>query len=208
MLLSFGAQFDFKKFKKDAELFKILKPVMQNDFLQDINCNLEPTKRKKNEEVEKITKKNKLDIRLEHGIHAFGNKIADPIKSFSNCLLPIPSYLKDSMKKMKYEIPTPVQMQAIALLLQNRHVLACAPTGSGKTFAYLFPILILLNQHKINKIFALIILPTKELATQIYNEISILTENSKVRVCRISKIAKNKIKNYNSYRKSRVANFR
>lgn len=72
-----------------------------------------------------------------------------------------------------YEIPSPIQEQAIPAILSKRDVLGCAQTGSGKTAAFAVPILQLLwernsenNQNK--KIRALILTPTRELAIQIY----------------------------------------
>lgn len=47
-----------------------------------------------------------------------------------------------------YERPTPVQMQAIPLMMEKRQILVCAPTGSGKTAAFLIPLIQLLNQEK------------------------------------------------------------
>ncbi len=60
------------------------------------------------------------------------------------------------------------QMQAIPLLLDKRQVLVCAPTGSGKTAAYLVPLLHLLSQKKNEEtkkksISAVIVAPTREL---------------------------------------------
>jgi superfamily II DNA/RNA helicase len=60
------------------------------------------------------------------------------------------------------------QMQAIPLLLDKRQVLVCAPTGSGKTAAYLVPLLHLLSQKKREEtkkksISAVIVAPTREL---------------------------------------------
>lgn len=71
-----------------------------------------------------------------------------------------------------YTIPTPIQAQAIPLILQQKDVLGCAQTGTGKTAAFAIPILQLLynnrDQEKGQKrIKALIVTPTRELAIQI-----------------------------------------
>src|SRR4051812_8103065 len=73
-----------------------------------------------------------------------------------------------------YEQPTPVQEQAIPLVLQGRDVLAAAQTGTGKTAAFVLPILDRLREHA-NTSFsparhpvrALILVPTRELAVQV-----------------------------------------
>jgi ATP-dependent RNA helicase RhlE len=73
-----------------------------------------------------------------------------------------------------YTTPTPIQQQAIPLVLQERDLLGCAQTGTGKTAAFSIPILQLLSQHKQRKpgIKALILTPTRELAIQINESIA------------------------------------
>ncbi len=78
-----------------------------------------------------------------------------------------------SLKAEGYTKPTPIQQQAIPVLLQGKDLLGCAQTGTGKTAAFAIPILQLLwQQHKSvdrgrRKIKALILTPTRELAIQI-----------------------------------------
>jgi len=70
-----------------------------------------------------------------------------------------------------YTQPTPIQQQAIPVVLQGKDLLGCAQTGTGKTAAFAVPILQLLHndarQHKGNHIKALVLTPTRELAIQI-----------------------------------------
>jgi ATP-dependent RNA helicase RhlE len=77
-----------------------------------------------------------------------------------------------ALKTEGYTTPTPIQEQAIPIVLQRRDLLGCAQTGTGKTAAFSIPILQLLYQdrlqHKEQKtIKALILTPTRELAIQI-----------------------------------------
>jgi ATP-dependent RNA helicase RhlE len=77
-----------------------------------------------------------------------------------------------ALKTEGYTTPTPIQAQAIPIVLQNKDLLGCAQTGTGKTAAFAIPILQLLYQdqlqHKEQKtIKALILTPTRELAIQI-----------------------------------------
>jgi ATP-dependent RNA helicase RhlE len=77
-----------------------------------------------------------------------------------------------ALKTEGYTTPTPIQEQAIPILLQHKDLLGCAQTGTGKTAAFAIPILQLLYQdrlqHKEQKtIKALILTPTRELAIQI-----------------------------------------
>ncbi len=71
-----------------------------------------------------------------------------------------------------YTTPTPIQQQAIPVLLERRDLLGCAQTGTGKTAAFAIPILQLLHNDELyqkgpNGIKALILTPTRELAAQI-----------------------------------------
>jgi ATP-dependent RNA helicase RhlE len=77
-----------------------------------------------------------------------------------------------ALKTEGYTTPTPIQEQAIPIILQNKDLLGCAQTGTGKTAAFAIPIIQLLYQdrlqHKEQKtIKALILTPTRELAIQI-----------------------------------------
>ena len=85
-----------------------------------------------------------------------------------NLIEPIRKALKDE----GYTTPTPIQEQAIPILLKGRDLLGCAQTGTGKTAAFAIPILQLLYAKKLQEkgpknIKALILTPTRELAIQI-----------------------------------------
>jgi ATP-dependent RNA helicase RhlE len=77
------------------------------------------------------------------------------------------------IKTMGFEQPTPVQELAIPLILQGRDVIACAQTGTGKTAAFVLPILNKLASLpvKLNYINTLVIVPTRELAMQIDQQV-------------------------------------
>ena len=70
-----------------------------------------------------------------------------------------------SLKKIDYTTPTPIQEQTIPLALENHDIIGAAQTGTGKTAAFMLPIInkLLNNQH--DK--ALVLAPTRELASQI-----------------------------------------
>ncbi len=80
--------------------------------------------------------------------------------------------LMKALKKEGYTIPTPIQHQAIPIVLEGKDLLGCAQTGTGKTAAFAIPILQLLHHEKQNTkgykyIRTLILTPTRELAIQI-----------------------------------------
>jgi len=84
--------------------------------------------------------------------------------------LGLSSALLKAIQQANYEAPYPIQIETIPAILQKRDVLGLAQTGSGKTAAYILPILEGLQQKEINKsrsVPVLIIVPTRELAAQV-----------------------------------------
>ncbi len=77
--------------------------------------------------------------------------------------------LMDGIDAMGYTTPTPIQEQVIPHIISGRDVIAAAQTGTGKTAAFLLPIVhkLLSEPHDTHKINAMIIVPTRELAMQI-----------------------------------------
>ncbi len=77
----------------------------------------------------------------------------------------------NALTKQGYTEPTPIQQQAIPYVLEGRDVMGCAQTGTGKTAAFAIPIIQRIHASKqadnSNKIRALIVTPTRELAIQI-----------------------------------------
>ncbi|CAG8456726.1 15642_t:CDS:10, partial [Acaulospora colombiana] len=93
--------------------------------------------------------------------------------------------MKENIKLAKYTVPTPVQKYSIPIITDKNDLMACAQTGSGKTAAFLIPVLSHLfgkgkrfgssrpqpGQRKMkSEPFVLILAPTRELATQIFDE--------------------------------------
>ena len=80
-------------------------------------------------------------------------------------LLKIEDSLKNSLEKMKFTKPTPIQSMAIPVALEGKDILGTAQTGTGKTLAFSIP---LINKLILDKnAFALVMCPTRELATQV-----------------------------------------
>ncbi len=71
------------------------------------------------------------------------------------------------IKEEGFEIPTPIQVQAIPVILEGKDIFGLAQTGTGKTAAFVLPIIQKLVQTKSKNVRALIIAPTRELAQQI-----------------------------------------
>lgn len=75
--------------------------------------------------------------------------------------------LLDGLYSMGFETPTPIQAQAIPIILNGDDLIACAQTGTGKTGAFILPIIDKLMHQSSVGINTLIIVPTRELAIQI-----------------------------------------
>ena len=85
------------------------------------------------------------------------------------------------VKSVGYTIPTPIQKKAIPVVLQGRDILGLAQTGTGKTAAFVLPILQRLSQGPRGKVRALIVAPTRELAEQIHQDIVKLGRDTRIR---------------------------
>jgi len=107
-----------------------------------------------------------------------GSELVKCIKSFSE--LSLGDQLQRNISRSGYEEPTPVQKWALPIVCNGRDIMACAQTGSGKTAAFVLPMINIINtQGTSSSQFsstqtpdALVITPTRELAIQINTETS------------------------------------
>lgn len=112
----------------------------------------------------------------DYNISCKGGRIPNPIRNWKESTLP--SELLDVIDKIGYKEPTPIQRQAIPIGLQNRDIIGIAETGSGKTAAFLIPLLkwiqslpkIVRMEEADQGPYAIILAPTRELAQQIEAE--------------------------------------
>src|SRR5437899_7598396 len=91
--------------------------------------------------------------------------------------LPISNYVKERLSGARFSTPTPVQGAAIPHALEGKDVLATAQTGTGKTLAFLIPIIEKLLQRTTPGIAALVLVPTRELAMQVVDQFNKLRGN-------------------------------
>jgi len=77
--------------------------------------------------------------------------------------------------------PTPIQKDAIPPAREGKDLLACAMTGSGKTAAFLLPVIERLHTHPTRATRALVLTPTRELAAQVHADLTALAKHTKVR---------------------------
>ena len=108
-----------------------------------------------------------IDVVSEKKLKSTKINASDSLFSSLNIIEPI---LK-AIEEEGYTTPTPIQEQAIPIVLDGNDLLGCAQTGTGKTAAFAIPILQLLSENKVygnkRKIRSLIVTPTRELAIQI-----------------------------------------
>ncbi|KAM5289419.1 ATP-dependent RNA helicase DDX3X-like [Ctenodactylus gundi] len=131
-------------------------------------------------------------------VEATGSNCPPHIESFSD--VEMGEIIMGNIKLTRYTRPTPVQKYAIPIIKEKRDLMACAQTGSGKTAAFLLPILSqiyadgpgeALRTMKENGRYgrrkqypiSLVLAPTRELAAQIYEEARKFSYRSKVRPC-------------------------
>ncbi|CAE6433369.1 unnamed protein product [Rhizoctonia solani] len=114
-------------------------------------------------------------FREDFSIACRGGNIPFPLRSWTESI--IPQAILDVISSIGYEEPSPIQRQAIPIGLQNRDVIGIAETGSGKTAAFVIPMLVYIQSlpplDDVNRHlgpFALILAPTRELAQQIETE--------------------------------------
>ncbi|XP_020707702.1 probable ATP-dependent RNA helicase DDX52 isoform X2 [Athalia rosae] len=129
-------------------------------------------------------------LRNTNRITAVGRHISALIEEFAqlSSRYGVSSDIIQNIRNCGYVEPTPIQMQAIPILLEGKQLLACAPTGSGKTAAFLVPLIHKLGGPEKKGFRAIILNPTRELAKQTYRECLRLGEGRGFRVHIISNI--------------------
>lgn len=89
-------------------------------------------------------------------------------------------FLQETWRKSGFTMPTDIQIQALPFLLEGKDIMAESPTGTGKTLAYLLPILQKIDPTK-KDIQGVILAPTRELVMQIHQVMQKWTEGSEIR---------------------------
>lgn len=120
-------------------------------------------------------------LRKRFDIHIAGQNAPAPLESFEELIsrYGCDSYLVGNLSKLGFQEPTPIQRQAMPILLSGRECFACAPTGSGKTLAFLFPLLMKIKPGSKGGVKAVILCPTRELAAQTVRECKKLVKGRK-----------------------------
>ncbi|XP_069116361.1 probable ATP-dependent RNA helicase DDX52 isoform X1 [Argopecten irradians] len=128
-------------------------------------------------------------VKNKHRIHTHGTDVPRLLETFDQLTheYNVHPQLVQNIRSAGYDLPTPIQMQAIPVMLHRRELMACAPTGSGKTAAFIIPILHHLKEPRNQGFRALVLAPTRELAKQTYRECQKLSEGRGFRIHYIEK---------------------
>ena len=128
-------------------------------------------------------------------VEASGDGVPEPITSFT--APPLDPLLVENVTLSRFTKPTPVQKYSVPIVAAGRDLMACAQTGSGKTGGFLFPVLSesymngpapvvndhgAFSSHKVHPT-ALVMAPTRELVSQIFEEAKKFSYRSWVRPC-------------------------
>ncbi|KAM3135874.1 hypothetical protein pb186bvf_012003 [Paramecium bursaria] len=136
------------------------------------------------EDIQQLDQQQIIKIRKEYQITVKGNHVPTPIISFAH--LNFDQKLIDKISSQKFTKPTAIQSQALPCLLQGRNIIGVAKTGSGKTVAYVWPMLIHVADQRAVEIkegpIAIVILPTRELGQQVYMETKKYAQEFKISV--------------------------
>ncbi|KAJ2461163.1 RNA-dependent ATPase rok1, partial [Coemansia sp. RSA 2424] len=126
-----------------------------------------------------------------HRIKVTGSDVPHPVKTFEMLCREhaFQPFVLRNLEKFGFTQPTPIQMQAVPISVHRRDLIANAPTGSGKTLAFLLAILHQIHSPEKEGFRAVIVSPTRELATQIYEHLRNLTSGRKIKVCLMTKAA-------------------
>jgi len=122
-------------------------------------------------------------MREDYQIHVKGNCIPYPCRNWDE--LALPRELRETISRVDYKNPSPIQMQAIPIGLKQHDIIGVAETGSGKTAAFIIPLAVYLLKQPESRLkscsedgpLAVIMAPTRELAEQIGKEASKLMSN-------------------------------
>lgn len=127
--------------------------------------------------LEAMTDRDWRIFREDHNISYKGSKIPKPFRSWSDAERSIPKRILQGVRDSGYDKPSPIQMAAMPIGLEQRDVIGVAETGSGKTCAFVLPMLAYISKQPpmtediiADGPYAIVLAPTRELAQQIEQE--------------------------------------
>lgn len=144
------------------------------------------TKHWSEKKAEEMTERDWRIFREDHDIIIKGGRVPKPMKEWDDKLLP--DFIMKAIRKLGFTKPTPIQMQGIPIGLARRDMIGLAPTGSGKSAAFMIPLIMFLNSlppidektlH--DGPYAIVLAPTRELVIQLHKDFEKLAQYTKLR---------------------------
>jgi len=181
-LLSTAARIDKSKRKKRMLPKQPAVKVTHDAWDEDETSKSRDRKGKRDNSEEKLAQihqeqvnafRNSLNIKVKGD----AKRIVDPISSFDELEGRTSQVIG---RNVPWKTPTPIQMQAIPILLHGEDLMATAPTGSGKTGAFVWPLIFHVAKTK-ERLSALVMAPTHELAVQLHSQIQQMCNNLPIR---------------------------
>jgi ATP-dependent RNA helicase DDX23/PRP28 len=186
-LAGFGDDMTDENLRRQAEILMDRDPENGRERAQEIYAMIERRRERANRNAHALGRRwedktldemKERDWRIfkeDFGIATKGGLIPNPMRYWHESDLP--SRLLDLVARADYKEPTPIQRAAIPIALQARDLIGVAKTGSGKTAAFLLPLLVYISDlpplteiTKNDGPYALILAPTRELVQQIETE--------------------------------------
>lgn len=194
--LCVGVNFNVNKFRADAERFKLAKKSEDTQDVKGstvIGSSTGPRGSVKRDAAAADQRQGGAKASKRQRIRAKGTDVPALLETFEQLATRynVSRVLLRNVAALGYEEPTPVQRQAIPAMLERRELLCCAPTGSGKTAAFLVPVIAQLQKKEeaSGGFRAVVLSPTRELARQTYRECLQLLRDTGLRVYLLSNLA-------------------
>lgn len=191
------AQADFSGERKKAEPKKpaLLAQVdRETDFFRTRHHKARENDEKEEEQEEQEDEQDQKDnvqsiknaedalvFRKKAKINVSGDDVPLPIGSFQDLTarFNLDKRVANNLLREEFVTPTAIQCEGIPTGLLKRDLIACAPTGSGKTLAFVLPMVQSILESEGTGTRGLVIAPTNELASQIFNQVQLLTRGIK-----------------------------
>ena len=147
-------------------------------FKGDINAKAKQMFKSRDSSAKTLGELTDYSVLDQYQVTIRGDSPPDPIKDWS----PFSSEIKSALLSAGFSQPTPAQRYSIPCIFAGRPIITISPTGSGKTLAYALPLLQLLEKEPHNELRCIILVPTRELASQVFRQFRRFTESCTTRV--------------------------
>ncbi|KAF9961382.1 ATP-dependent RNA helicase ddx42 [Mortierella alpina] len=163
---------DEVSYDPQANVKKEITPLPRVDHSRQDYMDIEKCFYQEHEDIAKLPEDQVRQIRADLDMRVTGADVAKPCISFAH--FGFEEALMETIRRAGYSEPSGIQRQAIPVALSGRDIIGIAATGSGKTAAFLLPMIVhIMDQPELEKgdgPIGVILAPTRELADQIYNE--------------------------------------